>query len=58
MSAVVARIVIRYGVGILAGLAYGEQLAGDQDIVMAVAAFIGIATETFYAVAKRKGWAT
>jgi hypothetical protein len=58
LTAVAARILLRYGVGLVAGLAYGNQLAADPDIVMAVAALIGIATEGAYALAKRKGWTT
>jgi uncharacterized membrane protein (Fun14 family) len=57
MNGAIARIIIRYGVGAVMGLAYGNQLAADPDIVMAVAALIGIATEAVYALAKRKGWA-
>ena len=58
MNAAVARIIIRYGVGLVAGLAYGEQLAADPDIVMTLAALVGAATEGAYALAKRKGWTT
>jgi hypothetical protein len=58
MSAVVARILLRYGVGLLAGLAYSEQLAADPDVVMALAALVGIATEAAYALARKYGWAT
>ena len=58
MNMAIARIIIRYGVVLAAGLAYGEQLAADPDIVMTVAAAVGVATEGFYALAKRKGWAT
>jgi len=58
LNAAIARIVIRYAVGLVAGLAYGEQLAADPDIVMALAALVGMATEGAYALAKRKGWTT
>jgi hypothetical protein len=58
MNGAIARIIIRYGVGLVAGLAYGEQLAADPDLVMALAALIGVATEGAYALAKRKGWTT
>lgn len=58
MSSVIARIILRYGVGAVMGLAYGEQLAADPDIVMALAALVGIATEGAYALAKRRGWTT
>ena len=58
MNAAIARIIIRYGVGLVAGLAYGEQLAADPDIVMALAALVGVATEGAYALAKKRGWTT
>jgi hypothetical protein len=58
MSAVVARILLRYGVGLVAGLAYGNQLAADPDIVVALAALVGVATEAAYALARKYGWAT
>ena len=53
-----ARIILRYGVGYLAGAEIGEALAMDQDLVLAVAVAIGAGIEVAYAVAKRKGWAT
>jgi hypothetical protein len=58
MPSVIARIILRYGVGLLAGLAYSEQLAADPDVVMALAALIGVATEAAYALARKYGWAT
>jgi hypothetical protein len=58
INAAIARIILRYGVGIVAGLAYGEQIAADPDIVMGLAALVGIATEAAYALAKRRGWTT
>ena len=58
MNGAIARIIIRYGVGAVMGLAYGNQLAADPDLVMALATVIGIATEGVYALAKRKGWTT
>jgi hypothetical protein len=58
MAAVTSRIILRYGVGLLAGLAYSNQLAADPDIVMALAALVGVATEAAYALAKRRGWTT
>jgi len=54
----VARIILRYGIGYLAGSAVGEQLAADQDIQMAVAVGLGAIVEGCYGLAKRKGWAT
>lgn len=56
MFAPIARIIIRYGVGLVAGLAMGNQLAADPDLVLVVAGVIGAATEGAYALAVRKGW--
>lgn len=53
-----ARIVLRYGIGYLMGSEIGEQLALDQDVVQIVALAMAAAVETFYGLAKRKGWAT
>lgn len=54
----IARILLRYGVGLLAGAAVGNQLAADPDLVLLVSAFVVLGIEGFYALAKRKGWAT
>lgn len=53
-----ARIVLRYGIGYLAGSEIGEQLALDQDAVLMLALALGAAVEGLYVIAKRKGWAT
>lgn len=53
-----ARIAIRYGVGIIFGTQIGDMLAGDPDVVMYVALGIGAVVEAVYVAAKRKGWAT
>lgn len=53
-----ARIVIRYAVGLIVGADAAELLAGDPDIVTVVAVAIGGAVEVAYNLAKRKGWAT
>ena len=58
MWAPIARILLRYGVGAVAGLSVGNQLAADPDIVLALAAGLAAAVEGAYALAKRKGWAT
>lgn len=58
MTAPIARILLRYGVGLVFGMEIGSLLAGDPDMVLVVAAGIGMATETAYAYAKKKGWAT
>ncbi|MBL4811006.1 MAG: hypothetical protein JKX69_01305 [Rhodobacteraceae bacterium] len=58
MTGPIARIIIRYGVGLVIGLEAAELLVGDADVVAVVAAVVGLATEAVYALARRKGWAT
>ncbi len=58
MYAPIARIVIRYLVGLLIGADAAGVLAGDPDVVTVVAGAIGLATEVAYALARRRGWAT
>lgn len=58
MIAPIIRIVLRYGVGLVFGMEVGSLLAGDPDVVLLVAAGVGVATEAVYAYAKKKGWAT
>ena len=52
----IARIVIRYGVGLVFGLEVGNLLAGDPDTVLIAAAVIGVVPEWAYAYAKKQGW--
>lgn len=56
------RIVLRYGVGAAIGYEFGATLASDPDVVAVAtavtAAIVGAATECFYALAKKYGWAT
>jgi len=54
----IARIILRYGIGYLAGSQLGEQLAMDEDIVLMVSLGLAAAVEGAYAFAKRRGWAT
>lgn len=56
----IARIVLRYLIGgvIFGSVAVGQKLAADPDLVMAVAAGLGIAVEGAYALAKRYEWST
>ena len=54
----IARIILRYGIGYLAGSEAGEMLALDQDAVLMLSLALGAAVEGVYAYAKRKGWAT
>lgn len=63
MIPVLARIILRYASGAL--VAYGlipqevgADLAMDQELALLLGAAIGVATEAFYAFAKRKGWTT
>lgn len=58
MYAPIARILIRYAVGLVIGMDAAGVLAGDPEIVTMVATGIGAAVEAVYAIAKRKGWAT
>ena len=53
----IARIVLRYGIGYLAGSNVGEALAMDPDAVMALSLGLGAAVEWAYARAKAKGGA-
>jgi hypothetical protein len=54
----IARIILRYGVGLVIGAAQADLLAADPDIVTLVALAIGAAVEAGYAIAKRSGGAT
>lgn len=54
----IARIILRYLVGAIVGLAQGNMLAADPDLVTVTALAIGAAVEAAYALAKRKGWTT
>ena len=52
----IARIVIRYIVGLIIGADAAQIAAGDPDLVTVVAAGVGVAVETVYTIAKRRGW--
>ena len=54
----IARIILRYGIGYLAGSEAGEMLAMDPDAVLLLSLGMGAAVEGVYALAKRYGWAT
>lgn len=54
----ISRIIMRYGIGYLAGSEIGETLAMDQDAVLLLSVALGAVVESLYALAKRKGWAT
>ena len=53
----IARIILRYGIGYLAGSNVGDALAMDQDAVMALSLALGAAVEWAYSRAKAKGGA-
>lgn len=58
----IVRITLRYAVGAVIGYEFGARLASDPDIVavatVAASALAGLATEGFYAAARRFGWRT
>lgn len=54
----IARILIRYGVGLALGADAANIAAGDPDLVSVIALLMGAATEAIYSIAKQKGWAT
>lgn len=54
----IARIIIRYVVGVIVGADAADMLAGDPDVVTVAALALGAAVEVIYAMAVRKGWAT
>ena len=58
----IARIILRYGVGLIAGAAVGDMLAGDRDIVDIFSAGLALVgagvTEWWYRRAKVTGGET
>lgn len=52
------RIGLRYGVGMVFGMEVGDILAGDPDVVAAVALALALIIERAYAIAKRDGGPT
>ena len=53
-----ARIIIRYAVGVIVGADTAGILAADPDVITMAALAIGGAVEVVYSLAKRRGWAT
>lgn len=53
----IARIIIRYIVGLVIGMDAADTLAGDPDVVTVAAAVIGLLVEAIYALAVKYGWA-
>lgn len=56
MYAPIARILIRYCVGLIIGSHAADIAVGNPDIVTVVAGAVGAANEVVYTFAKRKGW--
>lgn len=58
MTGAIIRIILRYlvGMAIIGSPEIGNQLATDPDIVMALSALVGVATEAFYVYAKKHNW--
>jgi hypothetical protein len=54
----IARIILRYVVGVLLGMDADGIIAANPDLITIVAVALGAAVESFYAWAKKKGWAT
>ncbi len=54
----IARIILRYGVGLVLGAAQADMLAADADVVTVIAIAMGGMVEVGYAIAKRCGGAT
>ena len=54
----IARIILRYGVGLVIGAAQADMLAADADVVTVIALAVGAIVEVGYAFAKRRGGAT
>jgi hypothetical protein len=53
----IARILIRYVVGVVVGADAAELLAGDPDVVTVVALAVGGLVEAVYTLAVKRGWA-
>lgn len=58
-----SRIIARYAAAMLVTVGWlspelGDSLAADPDVIMVIGLGLGLATEGFYALAKKLGWAT
>lgn len=63
MTAIIARIVLRYAAGALVAAGYlnadlGNQIGTDPDLLIILGGALGICVELAYAFAKKRGWAT
>ena len=53
----IARILIRYVVGVVIGADAADLIAGDPDVVTVVALAVGGLVEVVYSLAVKRGWA-
>ena len=63
LFAPLARVILRYGVGFLAGIGLvsedmSSQIQGDADVLVILIAVLIASNEAFWWLARRKGWAT
>lgn len=63
MSAIIARIALRYAAGALVAAGYldadlGAEIGADPDILILVGGALGVGVELAYALAKKWGWGT
>lgn len=63
MTAIVARIALRYAAGALVAAGYmdadlGNQIGADPDLLIIVGGALGVCVEVAFAFAKKRGWAT
>lgn len=62
MAGALSRIILRYGIGALAGWGIGEKIAADPDVQMALTVGLTMASgalvEGWYYLAKKYGWIT
>lgn len=59
-TAPIARNILRFAAGGIGGAAYVGKapLELNDDMVVLLSIFVGMAVEVFYFIAKRRGWAT
>lgn len=58
INGAIARIMLRYGVGLTVGIKVGEELSADTDLVLVLSGIVACSIEGAYVIAKRKGWTT
>ena len=63
MTAIIARIALRYAAGALVAAGYldndlVQQIGADPDLLILLGGVLGVGVELAYAFAKKRGWAT